>query len=126
MIRELKNISSVIEFQSRERERAYLLPQAYPWAGIERQEYERVRGDVLANAVVEEPIRIEHIRYSEILSAPRPLGKQKEKYRPSGPHRSLRRCIKKTLYGILAGIRSAYQWLDNFKEITTNLLCAGR
>lgn len=78
MIRELRNIISVIEFQSRERERAYLLPQAYPWAGIERQEYERVRGDVLANAVVEEPIRIEHIRYSEILSAPRPLGKQKK------------------------------------------------
>ena len=123
MIRELKNIISVSEFISRDR--TYLLPQAYPWAGVERQEYERVRGDVLANAVVEEPIRIEHIRYSEILSAPRPLGKQK-KSRPSGPHRSLRRCIKKTLYGILAGIRSAYRWLDNVGEITTNLLCAGR
>ena len=78
MIRELKNIVTVSGFLTRERDRTYLLPQAYPWAGIERKEYEGVRRDVLANAVVEEPIRIEHIRYSGLLSAPRPLGKQKK------------------------------------------------
>jgi hypothetical protein len=33
--------------ERRKRNIIYLLPKTYPWTGIEREEYERIRGEVL-------------------------------------------------------------------------------
>lgn len=44
-----------------EDERKYLLPETDPWAGVEGEERETIRDEVLLESVVQESIRIEFL-----------------------------------------------------------------
>jgi hypothetical protein len=84
-----------------------LLAEADSGSCIEGEEDEGIVGEILSKSLVEEAVRVESLGYGQNHISSQLVGRESGfEHVPSGPHRSVRRCMSKTLYVTLvrAGI----------------------
>ena len=88
-----KSVACMVSKRERERNRAYLLTETDTGPGVEGEEDERVRREVLVQPFVQEAIRVELQSYVTAMSR---VKRSDLESLPSGPQRSFLRCMTNT------------------------------